>query len=393
MAILDSFACVVTSSGIFAPAYSDIYETLQAKFQGIYGSDAYISPDSQDGQLLAIMAKGFADCNDAAVAIYNSMSPATAQGAGLSNNVKINGIARAVPTNGSVTLRLVGQIGATITDGIAADAQGNQWLIPSPTVIPPAGQIDVTATAAQAGAITAAIGTITQIVNPQLGWQSVTNTTVATAGAPIENDSALRQRQTTSVALPSKTVLSGIEGAIAGLAGVTAVLVYENDTDTVDANGLPAHSISAVVVGGVAADIAGAIQKKKTPGCYTNGTTAVGVVDDNGLPATIRYFVCGVTPLALAITIKALSGYTTAIGDQIKAAMVTYINSLGIGQKSDLGKLYLPAQFYGGQGSNTFEVDVMQQAIKPATPTAADVIIPFNSRATLALADIALTVT
>lgn len=390
---LPTLAATVTPAGITSPPFSDIFTSLQASFQGIYGSDAYIDPDSQDGQLLAIFGKAVADVNDAVQKAFWSFSPATAFGGGLSSNVKINGIARGVPTNSQVTLRVSGVVGTTVTSGQASDAAGNRWNLPGTVVIPPAAFIDVTATADQQGAVPAAIGAVTQIVNPQLGWQSVTNTTAASLGAPVESDAALRRRQAVSTALPSQTVLSGTLGAILNLPGVTQARVYENDTNAADANGQPANSIAAMVIGGVAADIANAIMVHKTPGAYTYGSTLVALTDPaNGMPYNIRFSVPTPVPLSVAITLKALTGYSTSVGDAVKAALVLYVNSLGIGKRSDIGRLYLPAQLYGGAGSELFEVDVLQQAIKPASPTAADINIAFNAIATLDVADVALTV-
>lgn len=391
---LSTLAATVTAAGITAPAYSDIYQSLQASFKAIYGTDAYIDPDSQDGQLLAVVAKAISDANDATIAAYNNYSPASSFGVGLSNQVKINGISRLVATKGQVVLRLVGVIGTTIVDGVAADASSNRWLIPSPSVIPSAGYLDVTATAEKEGAIAATPGSITQIVTPTLGWQSVTNLSAATTGAPVEIDAALRRRQTISTALPSQSVLDGIQGAIAGVEGVTQVIVYENDTNATDANGLPAHSIAAVTIGGSAADIAAALFLKKTVGCYTYGSTVQVVADTNGIPYNMRFSYSTPVPLAMAVTIKALTGYTTAVGNQIKQALADYVNALGIGKRSDLGRLYLPAQLFGsGTDYQKFEVNAITQAIKPASPTAADVDIPWNGNATLSVADITLTVT
>jgi len=390
---LPTLAATVSATGITAPPFSDIYQSLQAKVQSIYGADAYIDPDSQDGQLLAVFAQAVSDCDDTAIAIYNSFSPSTAIGDALSKNVKINGIARAVATFSSATIRVTGNIGTIITNGIVADLLQRRWLLPASVTIPPAGFIDVTAEAEFAGNLAADIGTINAIVTPQLGWQTASNTTTAAPGAPVELDAALRRRQTYSTALPSRTVIDGITGAIAAISGVTQVVVYENDTDATDANGQPEHSIAAVVLGGDATAIATAIAVKKTPGAFTHGSTAITVLGANGLPTIIRFAYATAVPLAIAITIKAKTGYTTTVGDQIKAALVAYINGLGIGGRSDIGKLYLPAQFYGGPGSEKFEVNVLQQAIKPATPTAADVDIAYNAWATLVTADIALTVT
>lgn len=46
----------VTAEGISAPDYQTILSTLISYFQQIYGSDAYLEPDSKDGQMVALMA-------------------------------------------------------------------------------------------------------------------------------------------------------------------------------------------------------------------------------------------------------------------------------------------------------------------------------------------------
>lgn len=393
MTVLSTLACVVTSTGISRPSYADIFETLQAKFQGIYGSDAYINPDSQDGQLLAVFAKAIDDTNAMSVMTYNAYSPQTAQGAALSNNVKINGLARGVPTASSVLLRIVGTVGTVITRGIAGDAQGRRWSLPLSVTIPSSGEIIVTGLAEFRGAIEAEVGTITQILTPTLGWQSVENTTAAAPGADIETDAALRQRQVLSVALPSQTVLAGILAAVQTLPGVVQAVIYENDSDFYNSLGLPPHSITLVVDGGDLTQIATAILNKKTPGAYTHGSTAVALTDDYGISYTIRFFVPIPVGLKMAVTVKALVGYTSGIGEAIKQSLADYINALAIGKKVDVGKLYLPAQFFGGSGSETFELDILQIAKLADALGTADIPIAFNEVAALSPADVALTVT
>lgn len=391
--ILDSLACVISATGIFRPNYADIYETLQFKFQSIYGSDSYIDPDSQDGQLLAVFAKAIDDCNAQTVAAYNSYSPATAQGSALSNDVKINGIRRLASSNGSVDLTITGVIGTVILNGIAADVNGVQWLLPPSVTIPGAGFIIVTATCAQPGAVAAPVGTVTSIATPTRGWQAVTNATAAAPGAPVESDAELRQRQTTSTALPSQTVLAGTLGAVENVAGVEQAAIYENDTDAPDINGLPEHSIAVVVLGGDNLDIAEAIAVKKTEGCYTYGTTSVPYTDPQGITYTIRFFRPTPIPVSVIISITALAGYNTVIGDALVQGVADFINALRIGKSVDIAKLYLPAQFYGAAESDTYEIDDLLAAIIPGVPATADLPIAFNERATCLVADITLNVT
>lgn len=324
-------APTIDANGITAPTYADVLEYLKAQYRGIYGPDVYLEADSQDGQLLAVFASCINDANATAIAIYNSFSPSTAQGAALSSNVKINGIARKAASYSTADLLVIGQAGTTITNGVAKDTNGNKWSLPASVTIPPGGAITVTATCQTIGAIAAPAGAINQIGTPTLGWQTVSNAAPAAVGAPVETDAALRQRQTVSTALPSLTVLDGIIGAVSNIAGVTRLAAYENDTDATDSNGIPSHSIAIVVEGGDANAIANAIAAKKTPGAGTYGTTAVVVNDVYGRPITIRFFRPSYPAITASVNIKALAGYTTQTGAAIQQAVSDYVNGIAIG--------------------------------------------------------------
>ncbi len=387
-----STAPTIDESGISAPTYAEVLDYLQTQYRAIFGADVYLENDSQDGQFLGIIARAIHDSNSAAIACYNAFSPSTAQGNGLSSVVKINGIARSVATNSTVNVTVTGVAGTTITSGIVADANNNQWLLPTSVVIPPAGFIVVTATAKEVGNISAASGTVTKIQTPVYGWQSVTNVSDASPGAAVETDAALRVRQSQSVALPSLTALAGIVGAVESVSGVTACKGFENDTGTTDSNGLPAHSIAIVVQGGDSTEIATAIMNKKTPGAYTYGTTLVNVTDSIGISHPIRFFVPTQKSIVVAISLHALTGYTTAIATQIKAAVADYINALGIGQAVMIPRLYVPAQLSGGDGSTTFEITAITIAVSPGSPSSSDVAIAFNEIATCLTSNITITV-
>lgn len=390
---LPSLAPTVSTTGITAPSYAEILASLQASFRIIYGSDSYIEPDSQDGQLLAIFARAIHDCNQATIAAYNSFSPATAQGEGLSSVVKINHIARSVPSNSQVNVTLVGQAGTVVVGGIVASANGDRWMLPPTVTIPFGGAVTVSATAEKPGAVVASIGAVNKIVTPTAGWQSVSNATAASPGEPVESDAALRVRQQTSTALRSLTVLDGMVGALQSLLGVTYAFAYENDTSTVDANGIPAHSIAVVVEGGLADEIADTIFKRKTPGCGTFGNTAVGVIDPLGVPRVINYFVPEVVLLQVTITLVPGMGYTATIGHQIKQAMADFVNSLPVGRDVEVTRLYLPALLGGTENSNTYELGAVQAGLVTGGLDSVPVVLAFNQKAGLQLSDITLTTT
>jgi uncharacterized phage protein gp47/JayE len=387
-------APTIDENGISAPTYAEVLEYLQDQYRAIYGPDVYLEADSQDGQLLAVFASSINDANATSVAIYRSFSPATAYGDALSSNVKINGIARKVASFSTADLLIVGQAGVTITNGIAKDTNNNQWTLPTSVVIPPGGDITVTATCTSLGAVTAAAGEINQIGTPTRGWQTVTNPAAAAVGAPVESDAALRLRQTVSTALPSLTVLDGIIGAVSDVSGVTRLRAYENDTGTTDANGLPPHSISLVVEGGDADAIAAAIAQKKTPGAGTYGTTAIVVQDVYGRPISIRFFRPSTAALTVAISLKSLAGYTTATGNAIKQAVSDYINGVeiggGVSGSVEWADAITAANSVGG--GTTFKLTGLTLT-GPGGAGLPDVALLFNQVASCTPADVVLTVT
>lgn len=385
-------APTITAAGISAPTYAQVLDYLQTQYRAIYGSDIYLGADSQDGQFIAILAKAIDDANAVAIQVYNSFSPATAVGSALSSNVKINGIARDVASYSTVDLTITGQAGTTINNGVAIDIAKVRWSLPASVTIPSGGSITVTAVCQTAGAVQAAAGTVNTIGTPTLGWQAVTNPTEAAPGAPVETDTQLRSRQAVSTALPSQTVLDGIIGAIATLPNVTRYAAFENPTGAADANGIPAHSISLVVEGGDVVSIAEQIALKKTPGTGTYGTTAQAVLDAYGNSSTINFYRPTDVPITIDITVQALSGYSSAIGDEVIAALVAYINALPIGAKVMLSRLYLPANLNGAVDSAAFEVTSLTIARDAGTPAAADIALAFNEVATCTTALVTLTV-
>lgn len=358
----------ITAAGITAPSYNDILLSLQASFKAIYGSDIVITPDSQDGQWLAVLAKGYDDQNKAAILLYNSFSPSYAQGTQLSSLVKLSGITRNVPTNSTATGTVTGTAGIAITNGVVKDISGNLWNLPTVVLIPPGGTIVVTVTAQQVGSIPAQIGDINQIFNPQFGWTSFVNTTSATAGAPVESDAALRRRQAVSTSLPALGILAAIYSAIGNVVGVTRWFTYENATNAVDANGLPPHSFCAVVEGGTAAAIATAILSRKPPGIQSFGGVAVNVVDAVGLPSTINYSVLAYTQIYVNYVIQSLtSGYTSAVAVDSLNAILSFINSLSIGESVYYTQLLAAAQLSSLAEGQTFYISSMVVGTKSFT--------------------------
>lgn len=356
-------AAYIDANGIHTPDYSEIRDELKSRWRAIFGEDLYLEPDSQEGEMLDIFSLCLYDAYQFSAATYQAFSPQTAQGAGLSRMVKINGIRRRPATRSYADVRIVGVAGTTITGGIVEDVARQKWNLPASFMIPYEGEILVTATAQTDGAIKAQPGEISTIATPTRGWQSVENPVAAVIGRAVETDAELRMRQTYSTALPSLTVFEGTLGAVANLDNVTRVRGYENDTDDYDSNGIPPHSISLVVDGGDVQEIAKAIYTKKTPGTGTYGDIVVPVDDRYGFSVDIHFFRPSIVTVATQIIIHRLPGYSDEIGERIKENVVAYINSLGIGVSILLSKVFTPINL-----ADTEDIGISQQVITEQKP-------------------------
>lgn len=387
-------APTIDANGISAPTYAEVLDYLQTQYRAIYGSDLYLGNDSQDGQFLAIIASAINDSNAAAVAVYNSFSPATAQGNGLSSNVKINGISRLVASASTADIKVVGQVGTVITNGIVSDANDTySWLLPATVTIPLAGEITVTATCSEVGAITAQSNTLTKIKTPTFGWQTATNPSDAVPGNPVETDAELRVRQALSVSVPSQTIFEGIVGSVANVTGVTRIKGYENDTDTTDANGIPAHSIAIIAEGGDAQTIFQTIAEKKTPGTGTFGALSTTIIDAVNSVHIVKFSRPTILDIKVAMTIAPVAGYSASVLPYIKAAVLDFINALEIGESLIYSKLYVPANLSNSALGETYNITALTLAVGAGAPGTSNISVAYNEAAQIVDTDIVITVT
>ncbi len=382
------FAPYVDASGLHIPSYTEIRDSLLDAFRGVYGQDVYLGIDSPDYQWISAVALRISDALQSIQVAYNNRAPGTSIGAALDSVIKLNGLARKVPSRSTCEVTLTGTAGTVITGGICQDVAGRKWDLPTPITIGPGGTLTVTAICETLGAIAALAGDITVIVTPTSGWTSVTNAGAAVPGQPVEADSQLRARQAISTAIPSLTRIEGTRAEIAAISGVTRSVVLENFTNVEDDNGLPPHSIWAVVEGGTDADIAAAISVNKSDGCGVNGTTTVAYTRADGSQVNIKFSRPTYVPIYVIANVHLLAEGTSQDLANIKTAIFDYLNSLQIGESvthalwgaaySTIGNLALPA----------FSIQSLLWGIAPAPATSTDLAIEFDHVAQGVLADI-----
>lgn len=318
----------ITANGLQVKSLQEIIDALTAAWLSIYGDDIDVSPNSPDGQMINNVAQQVADTLQLVQQVYSSMDPNQAIGVTLDQRVSVNGVKR-LPGTYSTTditvvasqaLNLVGLDGATAPVGgefIVADPSGTQWVLVNSVSIAAAGSYIYTFRAVLQGAVRSVANTITVPVTLVAGVTSVNNpTSQLTVGANAETDAALRIRRSKSVAISAVGFYNALVAALENIEGVTAVAVYENDTDSTDGDSIPSHSIWVIVGGsGAAADIAQAIYSKRSAGCGMKGDQSYDILRPNGSTFTVLWDDVVAETMYFRFTADAITGNITTTGD------------------------------------------------------------------------------
>lgn len=237
------------------------------------------------------------------------------------------------------------------------------------------------------GPITQEANTITEIQTPVLGWDSVTNPLSATIGSYQETDSQLRERFRQSKYLRATNILESLYSALISLDNIKEVQIYENDTDSTDDKGIPAHSFLPIVLGGLDSEVANTIWKRKPLGIRSIGNTSVVIYDSQGFAHQIGFQRPSPVSIYININLTTDSNYPENGDDSIKAALVNYFNSnFGIGGDVIYSRLYTPINSVSGHQVNSLSIGTSSN---PSSTT--NIVIPFNSIASLSTTNIKIT--
>lgn len=251
-----------------------------------------LDPSTPDGLKLAHDAEVFGALDETMQQAYNSKDPNKATGYELDVICALTGTKRSEGSASTATVTLTGVAGYPVAAGfrIRSRTTGTLWRLDSTHTIGAGGTVDAGFTCTSIGAVEADAGTLTEIVDTITGLLNVTNAEPSTLGTSVETDSSLRTKRATAVGRPGNNQVDSMYGELYAVTGVRRVRVYENDTDTVDSNGLPAHSTASIVDGGTDDDVAQALYIKKCPGTtmYQVGTPVTVDVRSTLYPSNVK---------------------------------------------------------------------------------------------------------
>lgn len=247
--------------------------------------------------------------------------------------------------------------------------------------------------AEQIGIIEQEPNTITSIVTPVLGWDSITNPLAASAGRFLETDEELRIRFRNTKLERSSNILDSLYSALLNIDGVTEVAIYENDTDITDSNGVLPHSFLPVILGGSTQIIAETIWENKPMGILSQGNTIVAITDSQGFLHDIGFERPNPVTIYIAITLSANPEANTAFpgdgAEQIKQAIINYAaNNFGVGDDIIYSRLYTPINSIPGH-----QVDSLYLGTSPSPVGVSNVVVDFNEIGSFESANIEIIIT
>jgi uncharacterized phage protein gp47/JayE len=333
-------------TGFVPKTVNDVVADLQQAFQNAFGKNILLSPQSRNGQIIGIFADRFAELWNLAQAVNASQQPDNSTGVSFDSLCGLTGTKRQNPLSSTVTGTLTGTPATVLLTGKQASVVGTgvkfqtladatlaavtvwaaytavlgdrrtnvgnvyQCTTPGNSVTGPVGTgsgiadggaarwlylgagtaaVDVAMGSVDPGAKVATSGSLTTIETPFAGWSGVINVLDAVLGRDVEQDGALRTRREGELRGAGNSAVDAIRSKLIKVAGVTTAFVFDNPLDVVDPNGMPPHSVEALVVGGLNQDILNAVWAATSGGIQTTGNQTGSVTDTQGFAHTVKY--------------------------------------------------------------------------------------------------------
>ncbi|MGL5752644.1 MAG: baseplate J/gp47 family protein [Paraclostridium sp.] len=281
--------------------------------------------------------------------VYTSYSIDEAVGKALEDRVFWLGLTRLPSKKSSGMVEFTGVAGTFIPSNFRVGTQsGKIYYTLGNITLDSSGKGSVSIESLDGGFNTKAeVGTVTKIINPLNGINSVNNTSIISGGSDIETNSQLRARYYAELLGLGKSTIISIKNSILTNTTATKVSIVENDKDITDMNtNLPPHSFECFVLGGENNDILYEIYKSRPA-----GITSVGKITGTFDTYNVAFSRPANKSLSFSIKITLSPSSTISnVKDLISNDIISIIDGLDIGAKIDY-TLFVSALYRSTGGS------------------------------------------
>lgn len=312
---------MLDSNGFKRKQYSEIVADMQTRARNLFGENINLTDRSPLGIFIQVLAWSIALLWQLAEKVYYSAFVDTSEGNSLDYAVRKGGVTRRGAEKATATQRFTGDNGTVIPLGFLVGTETEILFETIETGEITTGTLDLTVRALVGGTQSnIPSGNINQIINPLAGLSSTVNLTDAEGGRNVETDAELRTRYFLSFAAAGASTIDALIAALLRTTGVRGANIEEVKNLDDDVIGF-----RAIVLGGLANDVAQTILNYKAWGVKTFGTQTGTAVASNGQSYTMNFDYATEVDLYANITITKYGAFPVNGSNLIKDRIAEYI--------------------------------------------------------------------
>lgn len=392
-------ALQITPEGVVVPDAVTIRTAVLADENAAFGGDLdVVTPSTPQAHLADELTANIQDSNAAIARMISQVDPATAEGRMQDGIARIYFLDRKGATSSVVQAQCTGQPGSLQPIAILAeDDAGNLWQSDGPFTFPISGVTTVQFSCITTGPVQLGIGALTRIAQASPGWDAITNLSAAAIGSNVESRADFELRRMLSVEKNAHGTPGAIRAAVFGVDGVIDVFVYDNFTNSTILYGatnypIPAHSVYVGVVGGIAEDIAKAIESKKDAGCGMTGNTSVMLADNNySYPQpvyTYQFNIPDSLPVKFLVTIASNPNLPANIAQLATQSVIDTLSGANGAQRARMGGEIFASSYYGPIASISNAVQIIGIKVGSSIPNQDSLTLGIDQEPVVSASDI-----
>lgn len=330
----------LNNKGFDRKTRAEIQADMEAKAKNYFGNNVNLGDNSPLGMILKLIAYSLSLLWYVIEAVYNSAFVDTATGQSLDYVGKYIGLSRGNAQKAEGTVIIKGTIGTTVPEGYLFEINIEpviQFETVNETEINSFGQVEADIRAVEPGSSgNVPSNSITVIVNPISGVDSVYNPDRTENGLDKETDFEFRKRYYNSMSLSGTATIEAIKASLLDITGVIGAEVTHNPTmDTVDS--MPPKSIQCFVFGAEDDEVAQTIFESKAAGIETYGTTSVDIIDSMDNTHTINFTRPTEVNIYANATLTTTDNFPEDGYDLVEKEIIKYIGGIGSDEVEHLG--------------------------------------------------------
>lgn len=334
---------MINETGYVRPTYDELLELRIEQAKELFGDDIDTSNASPLGKFIRLAVQDLADAFEVQEQLYYGRYPHTATGQDLDRLMPFANISRNVGMRAEHLINFTGKAGYRIPVGFLVGTTGDEtFYLVNPVTLDASGTGQGVVQCTEIGTVgNVQLGAITEIINPDANVSSIAHADIEVLGEDSESDVDLRKRFDVAIEGSSSGTASAIRGAVMRVNGVKSCVVVENDTAS-QLNGLTPHTFAVFVHAPESAkdEIANAIYSKKPLGVGCAGTTFGYAKTPHGTLIQVKFSFVTETVLHIKIQVATNSDFELDGVEQIKTALLGYVNSLKAGEDVVYANLY-----------------------------------------------------